>query len=488
MILNIFYVCTIFCSIQKLMKDEINTTVTNKRKFINEQNTSLKNTSINKHYKSHNEYGIIKKQKIEDVQLENNNYNDLSYLKSHNVLIFEDLNDIYEVSYDRLNTINESFIINKDAKSEYYSCDDANNFEKILSIPDVSNNEDFIYYCNQFSLELLDNINHDNNDNNGTSIHKEINDGNDTNLNLNITPKLNNEFVETFFLNILKDDITKYVNSLYFKIIFDIIFQDLLNILKISILFVNIKNEQIKNYIIYLEQQKNCEQRILAFIKVTNEMLNKNINIDCEPNIEKIKIIKSILKDARKKPIPITNFQNKIFRKRRLLINQILKNKISYKDVFDFTIENLRLITDDDIRTVCIFGLTNIIILNSKKIYNRLLNKTILLFTFNNEKSQYDINWIEKFINYVSVTNGGFNVLKNFNNINYNLFQDISSFYNYKLYIAMNTLNIECLLRIYLELQKNTSHLEFINNLIDAVNKIKCKILNIEYIKKIEHL
>ena len=74
------------------------------------------------------------------------------------------------------------------------------------------------------------------------------------------------------FFNILNDDSKICASSIYFTKIFDIIFQDLLNILKSDILFLNIKNEQIKNYIFNLEQQGNCEQKILTFIKITNEI------------------------------------------------------------------------------------------------------------------------------------------------------------------------------------------------------------------------
>ena len=479
--MTIFLVCTIFCSLQKLIENENNINVTNKRKFINEQDITSENNLINKLDESLNEEPIIKKQKL----IENNkNYEDNNHLKRYNYLIFEEFTDINNESNDSLNNINESLIINNDV--EYRSCDNANNFEKIFSINDVCNNEDFIYYCNQFSLELLDNINYNNNnDISRISAHKEKKDEKD--VNLNFTHELNKKNNEIFF-NISNDDIKKYANSYYFIKVFDIIFQDLLNILKNCTLVLKIKNEQIKNYIVNLEQQKNYEQRILAFIKVTNEMLNENINIASTPNNEKNEIIVSILKDARNKYIPSKTIQTRLFRKRCLLINQIKKNKITYKDVFDFIIENLKLMIDDDIRTVCIYGLTNIFFLNSEKIFNKLLNKSILLFIFNNEKSDYYINWIEKFITYLSDTNGGINVLTNFNLINDTLFKNTRAFYSYKLYIAMNTINIDCLLRIYLEIQKDTFQLEFINNLIDVVNKIKCRMLNIKYIKKIDHL
>ncbi|EQB59850.1 hypothetical protein NAPIS_ORF02593 [Vairimorpha apis BRL 01] len=221
------------------MEDDYNITVTNKRKFINEQDITLENTLINKHDEYTNEESFKNKQKSTDDKLENNNYKDLNYLKSHNFSIFEEFNDTDEISNDKFNNTNESLIINKD--TEYRSCDDANNFEKIFSIDDVRNKEDFNYYCNVFSLDLLDNIDHDNNiETNRISIHKEKEYRNDNNLILNITHKLNDD-VNKIFLIISNDDIKRYANSYCFTQIFDIIFQDLLNFLKISTLFTTLK-------------------------------------------------------------------------------------------------------------------------------------------------------------------------------------------------------------------------------------------------------
>ncbi|EQB62131.1 hypothetical protein NAPIS_ORF00292 [Vairimorpha apis BRL 01] len=209
------------------MEDDYNITVTNKRKFINEQDITLENTLINKHDEYTNEESFKNKQKSTDDKLENNNYKDLNYLKSHNFSIFEEFNDTDEISNDKFNNTNESLIINKD--TEYRSCDDANNFEKIFSIDDVCNKEDFNYYCNVFSLDLLDNIDHDNNiETNRISIHKEKEYRNDNNLTLNITHKLNDD-VNKIFLIISNDDIKRYANSYCFTQIFDIVFQDLLN-------------------------------------------------------------------------------------------------------------------------------------------------------------------------------------------------------------------------------------------------------------------
>ncbi|EQB62313.1 hypothetical protein NAPIS_ORF00110 [Vairimorpha apis BRL 01] len=217
------------------MVDESNNTVTNKRKIINEQETRDEDNSINKYDKYPNENFIIKKQKLIEDQLENiNNYCDFNNLKSYNLSFFDEFNEIFELSNDKFNSKNESLIINNDI--EYCSFDDANNFDNLLTINDEYNNEDFIYYCNLFSLNLLDNINSDNNNN--IEVIENIIDNEklhifDNDLNLNNTYKINDSNDKFINLNISSDNTKRCASSFYFTEIFDIIFQDLLNILKI---------------------------------------------------------------------------------------------------------------------------------------------------------------------------------------------------------------------------------------------------------------
>lgn len=47
MYVNLFFVYTIFCSIQKIIEDENKVTITNKRKYINELNLILEMTTNN---------------------------------------------------------------------------------------------------------------------------------------------------------------------------------------------------------------------------------------------------------------------------------------------------------------------------------------------------------------------------------------------------------------------------------------------------------
>ena len=474
--ITIFLICIIFCSIQNLMKDENNITVINKRKCINEQDTTLSNNLINTNIEYSNAQLLIKKQKYMDNQLKNNNnYEDFNYSKNLNDSVNLECNDLIDVSTVKFN--------NKNVESEYSSCDDTNNFEKIFNIDDVCNNEDFIYYCNQFSLELLNNLN--------TEICGEgIQNKKQYSLtqNLNLDEK-NNDIVDTSFL--IKnsfDNIKIFSSSVHFTKIFDIIFNNLLNLLKICKLFFNIDNEQIKNYIINLEQQKNYEQKISTLIEVTSKMLNKNLNIYYTPNKDKFEFIRSIIQDKYIKLLPSTTFFYKLRRNRAILINEIKKNKITYMDILDCTIENLKFITDNDIRTICILGLKNILDFSINKPYQNLLNLGIVLYAFNNEKKYFNINWKENLIDILLSSKKIINKFNFFKKICNDIYNNNDSFLDYKLYIALNSLEIVYNLDIYNKICNDTSQLEFIHNLIDAVNKIKCRMLNIQNLNKIEKL
>ncbi|EQB62326.1 hypothetical protein NAPIS_ORF00098 [Vairimorpha apis BRL 01] len=204
--MTIFLVCTIFCSIQKLIKDENNIMKTNKHKFINEKNITFEDNLINIYNEYPNEELIIKKQK----HIENNNfYEDNNHLKSHNYLscnmYFSNdiLNNMYEVSKNKTIIDNELLVQNKDMESEKIFFEDVFNVELLLNNNNLCNKEDFIDYCNLFSLELLDNTNTDKNteidliskDKQGDmnflynldKINK-INDNIDTNYTLKISP------------------------------------------------------------------------------------------------------------------------------------------------------------------------------------------------------------------------------------------------------------------------------------------------------------
>ncbi|EQB60158.1 hypothetical protein NAPIS_ORF02279 [Vairimorpha apis BRL 01] len=184
--------------------------------------------------------------------------------------------------------------------------------------------------------------------------------------------------------------------------------------------------------------------------------------------------------------LSVKSLKYKLISKRNLLKNQINDNNITYKDIFEYIIENIKFITDGDIRTMYISGLRSIFINELKNAYPKLLNILIVLFAFNNEKEHYNINWKEKFYKHYQIQFNVLNKLKCFDKDFIDFSIDHFAFIDYKLYIAMNSPTIKYDLYYYKEIQKNLSQIKLIHYLIDKVNETKCKLFNIENIKNQE--
>ncbi|EQB62362.1 hypothetical protein NAPIS_ORF00060 [Vairimorpha apis BRL 01] len=111
-----------------------------------------------------------------------------------------------------------------------------------------------------------------------------------------------------------------------------------------------------------------------------------------------------------------------------------------------------------------------------------------MLYAYNHEKEYFDIYWKEKLVNILFISNLHVNKLNYFKKICEKNLKDKLTWFNYKLYFGMKSLNIVYNLDNYNKIFNDTSQLKFINYLVDAVNNIKCRLLNIENIKKIENL
>ena len=253
----------------------------------------------------------------------------------------------------------------------------------------------------------------------------------------------------------------------------------MLIILKNCNFFHNTKKKQLTNFILSLEKEKNFDTKVFTFIKITNEIIN-NINSDFKPDNDISKFIGSIIEDKYIISLTVTIFKNKLRRCRTRLINEIKKNNITYNDVFNFTIENIKCLTDDKIKTLCILGLKNIFLFNAKKPYYRLINILIFLYAFNNHKDHYDIKWDEQLFQFLSISDMRINKYYFFKTMCGNLLKNKTSFIDYKLYIAIHSNRISYNITNYNQIQKNKSKMMLINYLIDLVNKTKCKLLNIE--------
>ena len=89
---------------------------------------------------------------------------------------------------------------------------------------------------------------------------------------------------------------------------------------------------------------------------------------------------------------------------------------------------NFKCMTDDDIKTICIFGLSNFFVSNLKKPCYRLINTLNVLYIINNEIVHFNINWKKKIITILSISNGGVYVLEYFKEICEDLFIKQDSF------------------------------------------------------------
>lgn len=171
-----------------------------------------------------------------------------------------------------------------------------------------------------------------------------------------------------------------------------------------------------------------------------------------------------------------------------LLISQIFNYEISYKDIFDCIIQNIRSTNDKNIKTLCILGLQNMFICDLKNSYSKFYNLLIFLYTFNNEKKYYDINWIESLLHIISKTNKNVNSLSDFEKVCKKILKNKNSFLHYKLYISMNSFNNDYILSFYKKIQNDTLQMKYIHYFIDIVNETKCKLFNFENLKKIDSL
>ncbi|EQB62272.1 hypothetical protein NAPIS_ORF00151 [Vairimorpha apis BRL 01] len=164
-------------------------------------------------------------------------------------------------------------------------------------------------------------------------------------------------------------------------------------------------------------------------------------------------------------------------------MNQIKYNNITYTDIFEYIIENINIIIDDNIRTICISGLQSIFINELKNAKPKFLNVLIVLFIFNNEKEHYDINWKEKILQTLSISNEYMSNMNFFTKKYIKSSKDQYALLKYKLYITINSTSVKHNLLNYKEIQNNLSQMKLIHYFIDLVNKTKCKLFNIENIK-----
>ena len=408
------FISKIINSNQEVTTSDNKNIIMNKRKFMYENDTTMDITTLNTNYDFFNEHNNSKKLRFVDESLsitKENNTDGINIIVENHVENNLNLNDMFDFE-------NESFdIMDNNTNIDDVNLTGGKNLEiqqcldnQILlknSYINLENNICSNQLCSEIikdvGLEKRDNFNNDSIQNN-LVVFERI-DVNEISSSSEKTNKMDDNKCTNLGLKISNDEIIKYSNSVYFTKIFDIIFQDLLIILKSLKFYLNIKNEQINKFILTLEKVKKYEQKIIAFNNVTNQILNQNFDIIYTSKNHKFELLKLILKSSYKKQSILKSLKDKLFHKRTSLMNQIKYNNITYTDIFEYIIENINIIIDDNIRTICISGLQSIFINELKNAKPKFLNVLIVLFIFNNEKEHYDINWKEKILQKLSISN-----------------------------------------------------------------------------------
>lgn len=264
-----------------------------------------------------------------------------------------------------------------------------------------------------------------------------------------------------------------------FNLIFKIIENDFINILKSSIKFSNINNEYVMHIISNLEKYQLNEQKIIYFINVTNEILRKDINYKLY-NDNKYKLLEKILytkyyKNHNKKMI-----YNKLYKKAARIKSYVSNEIITYDEIFFLTIYYINKIADIQIKCFFAYGLQSLFVNFSKNVIPRLYFVLVFLHIFIKEKDFYDVDWHEKMFKILSISYSNLKNQKYYYNILYEKNEN-SLIKTFKIYISMNSEWISYALQNYRELQNNELHLKCVNYLINLTNKAKCKLIGLKF-------
>ncbi|EQB60179.1 hypothetical protein NAPIS_ORF02259 [Vairimorpha apis BRL 01] len=243
------FVYNIICSIQNISEIGNKNTIINKRKYINETETSINISKIILKDKLLSEHLALKKPKITDENKKcYDNYNFVDLDNVHDDCLQYKWNDNLEIE-------NEFFEImktetnNEDVKVEQSLFENTNFYDELINTNKLCNYEDYNDHCESFSLKLFDDINIEEdfnlnckNDNNKVIFERKSKQKLDEIKNqISLDEKYKNGEDKNKIFVIPNDDLKKLIVSADFTNTFDIIFQDLLNIIKRTIEIFNRK-------------------------------------------------------------------------------------------------------------------------------------------------------------------------------------------------------------------------------------------------------
>ena len=287
-------------------------------------------------------------------------------------------------------------------------------------------------------------------------------------------------------LNYSLNDIILHINSEVrslsssntFMVLFKIMEQDLINILKNAYQYFYKENKGISDLIHLLEKNNDNERKILNFVNVIKILLNSHFEYNQIIDSDIGYFLNSILKTSYLKTSKYKDISNKFTTKCNSLKYYIENKTLTNLDVLKYTIYTVNNLTDENFKQLCLFGIQNFLIINFKNV-PKFYYILILLYTYINENKYYDIDWDVKLFKILAIKPFYFRIYNNLITALNFIFNNKNEFLFYRIYFAINSKDAYGNLHHYTELQKNKSHFNLLNNLLDILNEVKYKLYKI---------
>lgn len=473
---------------------ELNKLILNKQKKENLISTNYKNLE-NKNYdcsfsKTNNMSEVLidqKNQKIKrNITSDNIDYKHLPLKKRlrHKDYFIYDFKD-YDQFKNSTTTVNDSNgKIITDKKSDTILDSNKFNSKNIdeKSTDTKMNKDDLNYSLSKNSvIKYTGDVIFEQNNKKDICITKEIqnNDTLNTNIILNNKTKTNKRVASNEIILHINNEVKNLSNSKTFMILFKIVEQDLINILKNAFQNFYEENKIIPNLITLLEQNHDDKTKILNFVNVINTLLNINLEYDHILEFDKLRYMKLILCSKYSDTIKKQHVNNKINVKYKTLINRTLREDITYLQILKCTLKFVNELTDKNLKQLCLLGIQNFFIRDTSKHVPKFYFIIIMLYAYVYEKKYYDFDWNIKLFKILALKKIYYRKFDTLITTFYYIFKKKTEYTFYCVYFAMNSRELCYYLYKYAELQKNMLHFELLNNLVDMLDELKYKLFKI---------
>ncbi|EQB59685.1 hypothetical protein NAPIS_ORF02759 [Vairimorpha apis BRL 01] len=261
-------------------------------------------------------------------------------------------------------------------------------------------------------------------------------------------------------------------------VLFEIMEQDLINILKYAYQYFYKENNVITDLIYLLEKNADNERKILNFVNVIKTLLNSHFEYNQIIDSDIGDFLNSILQTSYSKKSKYKDIYNKLTAKYNALKYYVEMKTFTDLHVLKHTIYTVNSLTDKNLKQLCLLGIQNFFI-NSFNNLPKFYYILILLYTYINENKYYDIDWDVKLFKILAIKPFYFRIYNNLITALNFIFNNKNEFLFYRIYFAINSKDAYGNLNHYTELQKNKSHFNLLNNLLDILNEVKYKLYKI---------